>query len=128
LGSSGGGLIHVLAAGAVLVDGSLLASGGDVVNSYPGCGSGGGIYVHCNSFAGSGLLKANGGKSGRNAPDFGGSGGGGRIAVACVYTGNWSGAVQAKGGEGDYTGNTGANGTVVWIRLSPPPGTLIMLE
>jgi hypothetical protein len=126
-GTAGGGLIHVLASDTVLVDGSLLANGGDQPNNYPGCGSGGGIFVDCKAFAGSGVLKANGGSSARNSTDFGGSGGGGRIAVWFKSINNWSGTAQANGGVGVYAGNIGTNGTVVFF-MKPPTGTMIMVN
>jgi hypothetical protein len=127
-GTAGGGLIHVAASDGVLMDGSMLASGGSVPNEYGACGSGGGIYVNCRTFAGSGLLKANGGSSGRNAPDYGGSGGGGRIAVAYkTSTNGWSGTTLVDGGVGSYTGNVGTNGTVVFWQI-PPPGSVIIVR
>jgi hypothetical protein len=128
-GTAGGGLIHVQATDSVVVDGSFLANGGDKPNSYAACGSGGGIYIHCKQFSGAGLLKANGGSMARNAWDYGGSGGGGRIAVAYTVSSSWSGAMQANGGIGGYTGNDGTNGTVVFMLVAPAnPGTLLLIE
>jgi hypothetical protein len=126
-GSAGGGLIHAVIKGSVLVDGSMLANGGDLGNSYGACGSGGGIFVNCMAFKGSGVLTANGGSSGRNESNFGGSGGGGRIAVWAESINNWFGAAQADGGVGIQAGNVGANGTVVFIKKSPA-GTMIMVN
>ena len=82
-GGYGGGLIHVEAAETVIVDGSLLANGGNPSHSYGGAGSGGGIYIGCKRFKGaaSGTLQAKGGDAPRGQFAPGGSGGGGRIAV-----------------------------------------------
>jgi hypothetical protein len=85
-GRRGGGLVRIEAAGSVLVDGSILANGEDG-GGYPGASSGGGINIKCNTFRGTGLLKAVGGNDIRNVLSrFGGSGGGGRIAVVYATT------------------------------------------
>lgn len=70
---SGGGAVRIEAAGAVVVNGTISANGGD--GSSAGSGSGGGIYITCHTLAGTGgIIRANGGGA------YGG-GGGGRIAV-----------------------------------------------
>ncbi|NLF22209.1 MAG: hypothetical protein GX590_03525, partial [Lentisphaerae bacterium] len=88
-----------------MVDGSLTANGGVYGGSADGCGSGsgGGIYVTCQTFGGaaSGLLSV---KGGDNTGARGGAGGGGRIAVdyETLAPGN---AVRfnAQSGSGYYT-------------------------
>ena len=75
---NGGGLIWISAAGKVTVNGTIRADGQNPVGSYSGPGAGGGIYILCRSFAGSGILEAKGaGNSGAEA----GASGGGRIGV-----------------------------------------------
>jgi hypothetical protein len=129
-GTAGGGLIHAVIKDSVLMDGSMLASSGDMTLSYGSCGSGGGIYVNCKTFGGAGLLKANGGSSvAWNDVRSGGSGGGGRIAVAYTVASTWSGTALANGGVGVWTGNVGTNGTVVFMLVPPDnPGTLILVK
>jgi len=75
-GGAGGGAVRIQAGGDVVVDGSIVANGGNAAN-YSGGGSGGGISIGCGRFGGGGLLSANGGALNQN----GGGGAGGRIAV-----------------------------------------------
>ena len=76
-GGNGGGLIWIPASGQVQIDGTISAVGGTWVNNgNSGGGSGGGIYITCNRFLGTGAIIANGG-----AGQGSGSGAGGRIAV-----------------------------------------------
>ena len=79
---SGGGAVHIRATGLVTIDGSITANGTDGQVNYAGGGSGGGIYIECSTFQGSGLIWANGGNG--TTGETGGGGGGGRIAI--VYT------------------------------------------
>ncbi len=80
----GGGGVRIEATGRVTVDGIITANGRNPNGGDQGGGSGGGIYIVCDTFAGSGVVRANGasvqheGAEGVNAPD---AGGGGRIAV-----------------------------------------------
>jgi hypothetical protein len=81
-GGMGGGLIRIEAEQAVVLNGALMANGGN--SQYGGDhqgagGAGGGIFVNCSVFTGdtNGLLLANGG----NGSGTTGGGGGGRIAV-----------------------------------------------
>ncbi len=77
-GGAGGGAVRIEAGGAVTINGTVSANGGDGT-SRGGGGSGGAIYILCNSFAGTnGIFRANGGDKGGSG---GGGGGGGRIAV-----------------------------------------------
>ena len=77
-GVAGGGLIRVQAAEKVTIDGTINANGGNGYGYVAG-GSGGGIYITCNTIEGSGgSATANGGTVSDNRY---GRGGGGRIAV-----------------------------------------------
>ena len=106
------------------MNGSLTANGQNGLGNYAGGGSGGGIYVKCRVFAGSGgVLSAQGGNYGSYTS--GGGGGGGRIAVWRV-TDRYTGAVatNVSGGVGV---NNGVVGTVYWGVL-PTSGTVITLR
>jgi hypothetical protein len=80
LAGHGGGAVRIDASGAVTIDGTIDASGGNS-REHGGGGSGGGIFISSRTFDGaaSGVLRADGGDGvyGRS-----GGGGGGRIAVA----------------------------------------------
>ena len=75
---SGGGVV-LIGAGNVLVSGTVSARGKSG-NNYDGGGSGGSIYLNCQTFGGTGgVLRVDGGEAG---PAYGGGGGGGgRIAI-----------------------------------------------
>jgi len=76
-GGAGGGTIRIVAK-SLVVDGSMSANGGDVVDrNWSGGGSGGSIWLMCDSLGGSGRVEANGGW----ASVYAGGGGGGRIAI-----------------------------------------------
>lgn len=77
-GGNGGGAIWISADGAVIVNGTIRANGGNGNGDQAAAGSGGGVYIKCLTLQGSGFVQANGGNLGGN----GGGGGGGRIAVA----------------------------------------------
>ena len=98
----------------------------DIANGYPGCGSGGGIYLYGDTFSGSGLLRANGGTNSRSGgPAGGGGGGGGRIAVWYrLSTNGWLGTVQVMGGGGAIGAGDGDVGTIVWEFHPPSRGTI----
>jgi hypothetical protein len=131
----GGGLIRI-ESGDVTINGTLSASGSNSVNMYGGGGSGGGIFILCDSFsgAGSGVMRANGGNA--HAVNSG-AGGGGRVGVAVglspsereqllagetianlnVYT-NWAsytGALQVLGG---VAFSNGSPGTLAFLKVS----------
>ncbi len=74
----GGGVIDILAAETVTVDGEISADGvTGTINNW-GAGAGGSIRIRCRRIAGNGSVAARGGAAGSN---LGGSGSGGRIAV-----------------------------------------------
>jgi len=149
-GGAGGGVIWVQADDVVTVDGTLGADGRAGVD-LSGGGSGGSIWIDCYRFSGGsdGLLTAAGGSAG----EHGGSGGGGRIAV---WWGLAEGARQAllsdpdnpnavprlsvtnepvAGFDGIVTATNGSTGfdvgtpgTIVFLNVPPPAGTIIMVR
>ena len=91
-GGTGGGLIRVIAAGTLRVDGEINADGGhnwlvpDKSDSPSGAGAGGTIFLYGRTFSGAvtGILSAKGGNTTGVSASQGageGAGGGGRIAV-----------------------------------------------
>ena len=93
---AGGGAVKINAAGTVTVNGTITANGGnaptDSSNRFGGGGSGGGVSIACNVFAGTnGLISAQGGDRGYGG--YGGGGGGGRIAI------NYNPPSQASAGQ-----------------------------
>ena len=78
-GGNGGGSLKMAIIGDAIVNGAITANGnpGDTCG---GGGAGGGIFITCRKFLGSGSLSAKGGKGG-TAVKGGGGGGGGCIAV-----------------------------------------------
>ncbi|MEI7437190.1 MAG: hypothetical protein WCL16_10350 [bacterium] len=156
---SGGGYYDALGygGGAIRIDAKRITLGGVLtangnVTTYNGGGSGGSIFLVCDSFLGgnSAFLCATGGPQANTALKSGG-GGGGRIAVwvglsetqkAQVWAGNLSrltvagtnqyftGAFSVTNGL-DYTNPpTGgaAVGTIVFITSPPVRGTMIMMR
>lgn len=81
IGGSGGGFVFIDAAsGDVTINGAIKADGGPAGNHQCGAGSGGGIHIVCQNFAGSGRIQAVGGTKASGLTGVGG-GGGGRIAI-----------------------------------------------
>ena len=141
-GGYGGGLARIEARGSVTVDGTISANGRTTGGSVGG-GAGGGIFVWCRNFSGGtgGVLRVDGGGGG-------GGGGGGRIAVwyrvpddyvtniiemtdlqRVIFTNSvdtYEGSVSVLGGTGSW--NDGADGTYIFITVTPPRGTLLMLR
>jgi len=77
-GGWGGGLVRILVTGSAVINGTVTADGIPGQDWYGSAGSGGGVYIVCQTFGGTGLLSARGG----NAFDSNGAGGGGgRIAL-----------------------------------------------
>lgn len=79
-GGAGGGAIRIEASGDIIVDGQITADGSMPGVSYSSAGSGGAIYITCNTLRGSGLLSAAGEGNGVGS-SYSKGGGGGRIAV-----------------------------------------------
>jgi hypothetical protein len=74
----GGGYIQIVANGVLVCNGAITANGMDCAGFHCAGGSGGGIYLSCGTFQGSGAIRANGGVCNNGN---GGGGGGGRIAI-----------------------------------------------
>lgn len=126
ISGSGGGLVFVEAGGDMTIDGTVTANGlgswdslitGDIYR--PQSGSGGGIYLCANTFAGgaSAVICANGGEA-INVTDKGTAapGGGGRVAVRTGYAKQLAGAKvkivkvgnEIPGFSGTVVANAGA--------------------
>ena len=135
VGGAGGGAV-VLNVTTLTVDGTILADGerpfanGGAIG---GSGSGGSIWIRAATFAGaaSGLIRARGGDGrlgwGQSPNNYGGPGGGGRVAIQ--YTAKtYQGLVRAEGGTGGtgaYTMGTGAAGTI-YEQRGTDNGTLLI--
>ena len=117
-GAAGGGLIVINAAGAVIVNGSISANGGDGATVRSGGGSGGSVSISASAFSGSGSISANGGNG---QHPHGGGGGGGRVALQYT-TGSFGGSLTAYGGTG---ANAGGAGTV-YSKASGQNGNLLI--
>ncbi len=121
-GGLGGGLVRLVVAGNILLDGTLTAIGRNgAASGGSGAGSGGGIYVQCRRLAGSGVLTAKGGNGGGGGSA---SGGGGQIAVLASSRAGFTGSASAPAGTTYYLGTTG---TVVWLDRKLP-GTVMLVR
>ncbi len=117
----GGGAIWLEINGTATIDGVLTAKGGSANHSYISGGSGGAIYLNCDTFAGavSGLLDVQGGAAHRST-----AGGGGRIAVDYT-TLDPDHAVRFSAAAGERgTGGQHVNIDRHWWWLAPQEGTL----
>jgi hypothetical protein len=133
--ADGGGGIHLLVGGDLVMNGTLTANGGNGAYYYGAGGSGGSILVAANRLSGMGLMRAAGGA----ANGASGAGGGGRIAVwdrvppALVdmllstrtsrilkplpVHNNFFGELRVEGGGGSVPGDDGTKG---FYRFAPP--------
>jgi len=104
----GGGAIKLAATNTLTADGTISARGTQGAYDYAG-GSGGSLWLVCNSLVGQGVIRADGGAYGGAN---GGGGGGGRIALAWT-SGNrsFSGTISAAGAIG-YRSEYGLPGTL----------------
>ncbi len=102
---NGGGVVRISATGRVTVTGTISANGQGAGNSWGGRGSGGSVHISCDTFAGNGTVRADGGE--HNGEEHAG-GGGGRVAVVyspasqAAVTPKPSATLSAKGGRGRY--------------------------
>ena len=114
---AGGGLARILA-GAVRLEGAILADGAAVIGRNGGGGAGGGVYLKADRLSGLGRISANGGAS-----SYHGAGGGGRVAVYYGTLSGFDAATQATahGGTGGRT--PGAVGTL-YFKANDAPGEL----
>jgi hypothetical protein len=101
-GGKGGGYLNIQTSGDLIIDGSILVSGGDCTQSNCGGGSGGSIYIRSRSVVGVGLIGSRGG----NGND-GGGGSGGRVALHLNTKLLFEGDFQVHGGTGKYNGASG---------------------
>ena len=104
-GGKGGGYLNILTSDKLIIDGSVLVSGGDCTKSSCGGGSGGSIYISSRYLEGVGRIGARGG----NGDDSGGGGSGGRVAIHLTGQMLYQGDFEVYGGTGKYNG---ASGTV----------------
>ena len=151
-GSAGGGAIRIRSVGPVAMDGTLNVDGAKGVPNWGGPGSGGAIWVICQGFSGgsTALMTAKGG-DGVNGNYSGG--GGGRIAVwHQIAEGRESVAAELMQGVArhavlsdsldTYLGAVSVTnghftaaavpppqvGTVVFVEIPPPSGTMFILR
>jgi hypothetical protein len=80
LGAEGGGAVRIAATGRLTIHGAVQANGRSGLGAHGPAGSGGSIWMSCQTLAGSsnGLVQVNGG----NGDIYGGGGAGGRMAIA----------------------------------------------
>ena len=125
-GGYGGGLVRLQIARQAMLNGMISAVGGGGVWK-SGAGSGGGIYITCNTFAGTNArLIANGGSA--LSSSYAGGGGGGRIAVWRMRDLSVGLSTNVAGGSASGTGiSTGGVGTV-FMGWFPLPGTVITIR
>jgi hypothetical protein len=111
-GGNGGGLVKITA-GALTLDGGIIADGGSAINQsgyFNGGGSGGGIKINVSTLSGNGTISAKGG-----ATSYGGAGGGGRIAIYYTMNSLNPSNLSAAGGlsgTGGVSSRNGGAGTV----------------
>jgi hypothetical protein len=131
-GGTGGGAIALDFAGSCVIDGILSSDGSPGESSSYGGGGGGGsggsIAAACDSFEGTGVISAKGGRGGNDSysgccahQGRGGGGAGGRIALRSASLGG-AFTLTAEGGLGGtgpgWAGSPGAGGTVALGTLS----------
>ena len=118
-----GGEIHFRVTGTLNVDGTLDASGAQLMGdglswTSQCCGSGGGILLDCGAFTGTGELLAKGGSLEWNRRDASHpAGGGGRISV-CIGAQLWQpemgySALKEVSAPAEFTGTTDVSGGFV---------------
>ena len=128
-GNGGGGVIHLQVAGALAINGQLLANG---YGSTAGGGAGGSIFLEAGAaVSGTGSIHANGGSGGNNWS----GGGGGRIALVgqtsvigdltLAATAAGSSNIQVRGGNG-YGAADGGAGTVFFRDAGATWGALVV--
>jgi hypothetical protein len=111
-GGDGGGRISLIASEKVVVNGGILANGGESAGSAAGNGSGGSIRIQTSRLEGKGRIAANGGGN-----DTGVGGGGGRIGIFCDYVDSANNLnhlynITVFSGRGQYDDRKAGAGTV----------------
>jgi hypothetical protein len=105
-GGAGGGVIRVTVSGALEMDGTISANGGNGSGDGGGGGSGGSIWLTVGMLSGAGTITVNGGSG---VDSTGGGGGGGMVYISCANN-SYAGAITAYGGGG---ANWGGAGTIL---------------
>ena len=118
-GLIGGGAIRVNATGTLTLNGLLSANGGPAADT--GAGSGGSLWLACNTFQGNGTVRANGG--GNAIGTYVGSGSGGRVAIE-YNSSTFNGGVSVAPGVAPSLSQAGRTGTLFQC-VSPVPGTTL---
>lgn len=126
-GGFGGGAVKLVVSGTLTNNGVIKADGGRSYGSsysnLPGGGSGGSIWLQTNILAGTGSTTANGGGAHiYNVNGYGGTGGGGRIAI--YYTTDNSSVTNYAYGQTNY--KTGGAGTIFKKVSSESLGSLLV--
>lgn len=129
LGGAGGGAIILEISDTLTINGIVSANGENgqwrIIYIAPatGAGSGGSIYIRTNVLEGSGKILANGGNT-----DSAGAGGGGRIAIYYNSMDEFTGEIDAFGGDCAYCGFTskGGAGTIFLKQNDKTYGDLII--
>jgi len=105
-GGAGGGRILLYLEEARFGDFTYIQADGQVADSYAGGGSGGSILLMAKNISGNIHLSARGGST-----DWGGSGGGGRIALYLAYNESFNYDYDVSQGRSGYTSREGDPGT-----------------
>jgi large repetitive protein len=124
VGGNGGGLVRLVVANEVHIDGSVLANGDNASGGlFAGSGSGGSIHISASHIKGSGEIAANGG--GNQV-----GGGGGRIALFFDTFGgdgeNFNATLNINSFGGTGNSVSGSAGTVLLKSSSESKGILII--
>ena len=123
-GMTGGGAIHIVVAGAAMVNGNITAQANMGSGDSTQVGAGGSIYLQAASVAGSGSISATG-YGDNNTRQFGA---GGRIAVICTTATTLDypkASFRCNGSIGKY-GQSSGGGTIFVKTASQQHGTLIV--
>ncbi len=116
---AGGGAVHLEATGALTLNGTVSANGGNGTGQdAAGGAAGGGIWINAGTITGTGTVSADGGGSYNDMWTAGGGGGGGRIAVHYGVNG-FTGTAHVAGGTKNLPDRAGEDGTIVWLREIP---------
>jgi hypothetical protein len=113
---SGGGVIRI-SAGALQVDGAVLADGSGSTNIIGGSGAGGSIAIRAGTFSGAGVIAARG----PQARDAAQGGGGGGLVIVEYGASSFAGLISVAGGLGAVDGAPG----VVTERSVPMVPTIL---
>jgi hypothetical protein len=118
-----GGAVQFTVTGTTTVNGAISANGG--ICRYGGGASGGSVFLTTANLAGSGDIRAQGG---RLSSTVGGDGGGGRLAIVLTAGTSFAGVTNSAfgGSAGATADKRGAAGTVYLQSPAIPGGRLIL--